>query len=244
MLQASLRTGSVFNAIADYLLAKDVEVFQFENVGNLAAKPVDKKTKEPLGPSNLTAVDWILQQKGMWSHIWLLDSRLDLGSGQQRSRLWGQAFRKKDLNMSLESARSLLTQQINEIVGVQPCSPEEYLFLETAEAVKSQRAVAVMMTAGSGFSGWNQNCNETRISNLFDTGGTIPCALSSSKRRRLKKQNSEASSPCPGSNQKWVLRHAEAFRSRGEEPLLDQRPLYLKFFVQVNSNNINIQSKY
>lgn len=214
----------MFQAITEYLSAKDSEVFQFENVAALAAKPLGKGTKQPVGPSNLTAVDYKLRQIGMWTHVWVLDSRHDFGSGQQRTRLWGHGFRLKDLFMDLEAAHSALDDIMNEISGVPQCDPEEYLLPDSADEVRAQRASAVRQALPE-----TDHVGEgDYISSLFGTGGA---ALLGPKRRKLRKVDSEASSPAVG--KKWPVKHAEAFRLRGEDTCIASLSLYIILYYTI-----------
>ena len=207
----------MFHAIANYLKTTEPEFFQFENVATLASKPMEKDKKTQSGPSNLSAVVYILRKQClMWTHVWHLDSR-QFGSGQQRTRLYGSSFRVQDLCMSEEAAHELLNDQMNDLAGVEPCSPEEYLLPESHEEVRSQRSLsAIQALTDATF--YNQNLDNPSMSvaTLFDTGGTLPLALGT-KRRCLQKQRSDSTSPV---NAKWLAKHAQACRDRGEDPWL------------------------
>lgn len=212
-----MRTGGVFRAIAKHLAAKPkVKVFQFENVLPLATKPTgpkepkqsaqssQKNEKEVIGPSNLSSVCAILRNEAqMWSHVWHLDAR-DFGSGQQRQRLWGLAFRESDLSMTQLAAKELLNRTMDSLVGVECCHPSEYLLPETSAFLKADRAQHSMRSASSDFSS-----SSSQFDMFFQTCGAVP----QKRRRVLKSQNSD-SSPI---NAKWEVRHAEAFRSLGQD---------------------------
>lgn len=224
--QGSLRTGSVFRSIAGYLAESETcQVFQFENVMSLAAKPKPKPTKDsdgkkggPSGPSNLSACCYILdKQAGMWSHCWALDSREHFGSGQQRQRLYGSCFKKKDLAMTLDAAHKVLNETMNFLAGVSPCDPEEYLLAESSDVIKAERSVQALRALDEAeflvsTTGGKSLC----ISALFRTNGTLPGALRhTGHKRKLKAVPSDSS---PG-QAKWKRDHAYAFRALGEETL-------------------------
>lgn len=219
--QGSLRTGSVFRAISKYLARNPkVRFFQFENVVALANKPVPQSTpdangskkRKQIGPSNLSAVCYILEKEaGMWSHVWQVDAR-EFGSGQQRQRLYGSCFKMEQLHMTLESAHSLLSSTMNQLVGVSPCHPDEYLMQETSKIVQAERSLQVLQAVPS-VSGHGS----LDIQALFQSNGALPCALGHAinKRKRCLKRNPSDTAPSPKA--KWVNVHSEAFRARGEE---------------------------
>ena len=207
-LQGSLRTGSVFRAIARYLATSETEVFQFENVTTLAAKPIGKADGSVLGPSNLSAVVAVLRHEAkMWSHVWQLDSR-DFGSGQQRQRLWGSCFRLQDLHMSESAAHDLLNSTMDTLVGVEPCHPSEYLLGENEETIKGERSRQALRALVS-----QDNKVRLNVDTLFQTGGAV--SVVGTKKPRLCKQSSNPSPP----SAKWVQNHAKAFRDQGLESL-------------------------
>eukprot|EP00438_Fugacium_kawagutii_P014006 Skav204081 [mRNA] locus=scaffold3129:117954:120142:+ [translate_table: standard] len=213
-LCGSLRTGSVFRAISKYLSKnKKLKAFQFENVTALASKPVTKNGS-PGGPSNLSAVCYILEKEAnLWTHVWQLDS-MNFGSGQQRHRLYGSSFPKDDLSMSLQSAHMLLDSMMNELAGVTPCHPEEYLLPPTDSEIRSQESITRVssMSPDDFLAVSDEGGRSLCISTLFQTGGVVPSAMNNKKRRCMTRPTD--SSP-PG--MKWVKAHAEAFEKRGED---------------------------
>ena len=205
-MQGSLRTGSVFRAIANYLTEKKVRCFQFENVIPLAAKPTQQvsgcegsKKKEPtvMGPSNLSAVVAVLRNEaGMFTHCWHLDSREQFGSGQQRQRLWGLSFRLEDLCMTEECAHSVLDEIMNSLAGVQPCHPADYLLPESSAAVRLQRlqhtfknlSVQDFLRTDHAHAQAEEHEGARserglRIDTLFQTEGILPGAFPSKRRK-------------------------------------------------------------
>ena len=204
--QGSLRTGSVFRAIARYLKTHCPPLFQFENVVSLATKPKKDNSIE-IGPSNLSAVSAILRHEaGMWSHTWQVDSHRDFGSGQQRHRLWGIAFQLQDLHMTEHAATGILDTAMNSFAGVKPCHPTEYLLPESGDLLKRERHAQVAKSLGQEDLVAEHALD---ISRLFETGGVIP----QTKRRKLRKTPSETS---PAAH-KWVKSHANAFRELGQD---------------------------
>lgn len=204
--QGSLRTGSVFRGIARYLRTHGPPLFQFENVVSLAAKPKKDNSIE-IGPSNLSAVTAILRHEaGMWSHTWQVDSHRDFGSGQQRQRLWGIAFKLQDLHMTEHAAKTILDTAMNSFAGVRPCHPTEYLLSESGHQLKRERHAQATKSLGQEDLVAEHSLD---ISKLFETGGVMP----QNKRRKLKKTPSETS---PAAH-KWVKSHANAFRELGED---------------------------
>ena len=210
----------MFRAISKYLAKNaNLQVFQFENVTALAAKPESKGAtgeKELTGPSNLSAVCYVLDREAsMWSHVWQVDAR-DFGSGQQRQRLYGSAFKRQALHMPLESARQVLNDTMNFCSGVRPCHPEEYLLHPLHPRLKAERSVHVLRNlpekeCPEGATSLSMDC-------LFQTGGVVPSAVGRGrgagcgKRRRL-------ATPASPPSAKWVKLHATAFRDLGEEQL-------------------------
>ena len=223
--QGSLRTGSVFRAISKYLRGNPkIRFFQFENVVALAVKPSangnaakDSPKKTITGPSNLSAVCYILEQEAdMWCHVWQVDSR-EFGSGQQRQRLYGSCFKRNSLSMVSAKAHSLLSQTMNHLVGVAPCHPEEYLLEETSAFIRMERSIEAMRSIPEK-DFFCQDGKAMSIPTLFQSEGALPGALAgagTSKRRRLKKNTSDTPSP---SSAKWVAKHSAAFRELGEDP--------------------------
>jgi hypothetical protein len=105
--QGSLRTGSVFEGITDYVTAhsEDMEWLTLENVAALAYPPVDKQTKEPTGPSNLDCAVYQLENVNlMFSHTWLLWPMM-FGVPAGRLRLYNSSMRQKKLAYRPECAR-------------------------------------------------------------------------------------------------------------------------------------------
>ncbi len=215
--QGSLRTGSVFRAISKYLsMNPKVQFFQFENVVALANKPVPHSTpdangskkRKQVGPSNLSAVCYILEKEaGMWSHVWQVDAR-EFGSGQQRQRLYGSCFKMEQLHMTLESAHSLLSSTMNQLVGVSPCHPDEYLMQETSKIVQAERSLHVLQAvpnASPSLSG----LGSLGIQALFQSNGALPGALGHglNKKRRCLKKNPSDTVPSPKA--KWVHIHSD-----------------------------------
>lgn len=174
----------------------------------------------PIGPSNLSAVCHILKcEAQLWTHTWQLDSR-DFGSGQQRQRLYGSAFKKADLCMNEVAAHLLLDDMMNQLVGIAPCHPSEYLLPDTDPEVKKQHCVAFLRDKSQDdfFLSDVQGGQSLCIDMLFQSGGTLPCKQGA-KRRKLAAYPSDASSP----QAKWVKKHSEAFRLRGEVGLRFQK---------------------
>ena len=226
-LQGSLRTGAVFRSIAKYLAENGkVNFFQFENVVALASKPsapasTDEPSKKQVaGPSNLSAVCYVLdKQCEMWSHVWQVDSR-EFGSGQQRQRLYGSCFKKSMLSMTLEKAHAICSETMNHLVGVEPCHPMEYLLSETSEVLQAEKSIQLMRSlpaeAFLDGDGREPGSSTWSITQLFQSHGTLPCALNvANKRRKLVKENSDPTTP----RSRWIQVHSDAFRQRGEEPL-------------------------
>ena len=225
-----MRTGAVFRAIAKYLAENDkVTFFQFENVTALANKPSSPSTNDDAfpkkqnqkvsGPSNLSAVCYVLdKQCDMWSHVWQVDSR-DFGSGQQRQRLYGSCFKKSMLSMTLEKAHAICSETMNHLVGVEACHPVEYLLPDTSPILQAEQSMQVMrslpMEAFLGGGSKEPGSSAAwSITKLFESHGTLPCALNvANKRRKLAKQTSDPTSP----KSRWVQVHSDAFRQRGEE---------------------------
>lgn len=210
LCQGSLRTGSVFRAICKHLAFNDkVSVFQFENVTSLACKPSAKSGKgDPAGPSNLSAVVYLLEKEaGMLCHVWQLDSR-QFGSGQQRQRLYGSCFKKDKIQLSPDAARKILDEGMSHCMGVQPCHPEEYLLSVGDKLLKHERCLQTVR-----FLPEEAFADSSVINTLFQTGGVLPCAAGVAKKKR-KLCDAKDTSP-PGA--KWVKAHSDAFKVRGED---------------------------
>ena len=144
-----------------------------------------------------------------------VDAR-EFGSGQERQRLYGSCFKKKQLRMTLEKARSLLSSTMNQLVGVSPCHPDDYLIPETSKIVQEARSLHVLH-AGPDTSFCVPGHGSLDIQALFQSNGALPNALGhgiNKKRRCLKRNPSDA---VPSPKAKWVRVHSEAFRARGEE---------------------------
>ena len=247
--EGSLRTGSVFRSISKYIATNpEVEMFQFENVTNLASKPSgkdptgDNKKRKVAGPSNLSAVCYILEKEaGMWSHVFQVDSR-SFGSGQQRQRLYGSCFRMRDLHMSIESAHELLTSTMGLLVGVRACHPDEYLLAENSPEIQIERGMHLMRSSQDDIALFcKEGSTSFRIDALFQCGGTLPCAFKFQRGgpktagRRLKAHSSDPTPPSPGA--KWVKTHADEFRRRGED-----RPL-ITFFLMHSLTDTDVYAE-
>ena len=220
-----MRTGAVFRSIAKYLAENDkVSFFQFENVVALANKPSapastddacsKKQNQKVAGPSNLSAVCYVLdKQCDMWSHVWQVDSR-DFGSGQQRQRLYGSCFKKNMLSMTLTKAHAICSETMKLLVGVEPCHPTEYLLPETSGVLQAEQSLQLMRSLPAeafllGDSKEPSSSATWSIAQLFQSHGTLPCALN------VANKTSDPASP----KSRWVQVHADAFRQRGEESL-------------------------
>ena len=173
------------------------------------------------GPSNLSAVCYILDKEaGMWTHVWQVDSR-SFGSGQQRHRLYGSCFKKSQLFMPLEKARKVLSQAMSYLAGVDPCHPDEYLLPATSEIIQAEISMQLMKTLPTeDFLCQAEQAETLSISAMFRTSGRLPCALNSgsSKRRRLRAHPSDSDRQYSTSPKaRWLQTHAEAFRDLGED---------------------------
>lgn len=202
---------------------KDLELFQWENVLTLANKAVDKKTKNVLGPSNLSSVCYILRSEAsLWTHVWKLDSHSNFGSGQGRGRLWGSSFRLSMLKMDEYKAHELLDALMNQFAGVAPSNPESYLLPNSHPSIQASLSKCKFHGQSAGdfldVAADSRSPSDVTVSikALFRSNGTLP--LDASKKRKVCSAGHRAN---------WVEKHEKAFAALGEETLFSIEHMFL-----------------
>lgn len=124
LMDGSLRTGSIFVGICQYLRQrqKRVQFVVLENVPGLLLRPEE-------GPSNADTACYFLELDGFFIVIWLLCPRL-FGVPQSRARLYFLAIEKRvldDLGMDEAQAEVCLTEAMNTLVGSAMQNLKDYI---------------------------------------------------------------------------------------------------------------------
>ena len=122
LMDGSLRSGSVFHTLRKFankcrqLSPGTMQMVMYENVLGLASPPIDKKTKEQVGPTNLQVVCFLLDIDGYFVMVWTL-SPCDFSVPQNRVRLYILAVPKSRLDMIAQEATVFCDRTMNALVG-------------------------------------------------------------------------------------------------------------------------------
>lgn len=141
----SLRTGSVFRGICDYVRKHGAELMALglENVTSLAASP--KKDGQVIGPSNLAVCVYLLLHTcHMVTFVVEMNPRL-FGVPQNRPRLYMSAFPTHilvALGLGEASARLIFQDVVDLVVGSQDIDLNRYLCNEDDPAVLKEGSEA------------------------------------------------------------------------------------------------------
>ena len=138
----SLRTGSVFNGLIQYLgkVQARMSVAVFENVLGLAVPRRDRKTRKQLGPSNLQVCIGKLRSKGFHARALKLCPSL-FGVPQLRPRLYFPAFYTSKLrgqNVATEDADRILAGAVQRFIGSAAQNIDEYLLVEQDKKIQCE----------------------------------------------------------------------------------------------------------
>ena len=142
VLDSGLRTGSVFHALRSFVMKcrrqspKSMRLVAWENVPGLATPPVDKRTGEQTGPSNMVVVVHMMREAGYFIVVFRM-SPVHFGVPQNRPRLYVLCVPLEMLtHMSEEAALEFCIRGMNLLVGSQLQELGDYLLPHSHAAVR------------------------------------------------------------------------------------------------------------